>query len=394
MLVFLAPLFDIIFLPFLITLGPIYLVILIRQNFIFSWKRLLSCFFLFFFGLLYLLNSVNTIGLQSSIFFFLCLFLIPIVLRKNLVYSKKLFLFTIFFINLLITFNLTAYLFFGDFSERFNGFSSFAGIIGLKIERPLYLLSNGVNHYSIILASIILVNFIFSNTFLKKDNYKIFFDFYTFIHLVILIFVNDSRGAVLGLLFAVIVTLFFNKKIILTLLPLFPLVVVFIGLSNIFIDNSFLTNIVRDNSTIFSNREGIWAIGIAGLPLQDLYQLFLGTGSSGYINNPIAQEVTIFFSDRGENFGSMHNIYLQFIYEFGLLPLFVLTFGYYSFLNNTSSYNNKKILTPLLAYFFFVSATEATLSFSYLFLPLYFLYFYHFSVIFKIRRSKPIKDEI
>ena len=130
----------------------------------------------------------------------------------------SLFLLIITLINTLI------YLLVGDVSGRFNGISTSAAFLGFNIERPLFYFSNGVNHYGILLGFFIC----FLYLWFKKMNYygsrviRICILTWLLSQFFLLIFIIDSRGALLSIFVGLIFNFFSKSKYMMYSITLFP----------------------------------------------------------------------------------------------------------------------------------------------------------------------------
>lgn len=250
----------------------------------------------------------------------------------------------------------------GPASHTFNGYSTVPNLIGIQVNRFFFPFTGGVNHFGIILG------FCLVATSALKLNYFQGFS-WCFGVLVLFIYV-DSRGAVLG----VIAALLFSKW---KFIPPFiwiitPLVIVALGL---FLLSVADFNFGRENSTLFSQREYLWALGISGLSSMTWLNLFMGYGSNGFMSNDIAVAVSDFFTYRN-NIGSLHNAHLTLLYDYGLLGLILVITIQFKIITNlkycTDEWRN--FVLRCLIYLSITSATETIYSFNYVFILFSFIF--------------------
>ena len=358
---------------FFLPVSLAYFVVLLNSNIRFVRRIKLSAIWLFllsFLGGLFLLNSFYRIGILSSLTLLNVLLTIGLFLSRSVRPQNRIISQLVGFIILGSTLNTFLYIAFGDVSVNFNGYSSLAGLLGYQIERPLFYFSNGVNHYGIILGfSLVLVFCWYRDISASSSSLiSILLKGWMLVHLLLLIFIIDSRGALLGLTGAYFGSKLFGfSRIYNYLLLLVPLLIPLIGiLILVTVTSSF--SFARDGSSLFSHRESVWMIGISGLWELPTTKLIFGSGASGYINYSFGEEIVRFFSDRGNNVGSLHNAYLQLIYKFGLFGVFLFVASYVWVIRRLATRNLLFGLSPLFSYFFIVSATEAILSLGYLFI--------------------------
>lgn len=350
-----------------------YLIFLLNSNIRFVRRIKLSGIWLLllsFLGGLFLVNSFHRIGFLSSLSLLTSLLTIVIFLSRSVPLQNKIINQLVGFIILGSTLNTFLYIAFGDFSGNFNGYASLAGLLGYQLERPLFYFSNGVNHYGVILGFCLVLVFCWyrdlSGSF--SSLIGIFLKGWVVVHLLLLIFIIDSRGAVLGVFGAYFGSKLFGfSRIYNYLLLLIPILIPLIGILILFIVTSSVP-FMRDGSTLFSHRESVWMIGISGLGELPTTKLIFGSGASGYMNYSFGEEIASFFSNRDNNVGSLHNAYLQLIYEFGLFGIFLFVASYVWVLRRLATRNLLFRLSPLFSYFFIVSATEAILSLGYFFI--------------------------
>jgi|GEM_PF-4015757 len=350
-----------------------YLILLLCFNVRFGRSIKLSAIWLLllsFLVALFLANSFYQIGFRSSLTLVVFLSIIALFLSRSVPLQNQITNQLVGFIILVSTLNTFLYIAFGDFSGGFNGYSSWAGLLGYQLERPFFYFSNGVNHYGITLGFSLVLVFCWSRDFLGSSSNLIgvFLKGWMVVHLLLLIFIIDSRGALLGILGAYCGSkLFGPSRIYNYSLLLVPVLIPLIGILLFFTDiqSALLT---RDESSLFSHRESIWMIGINGLSELPTTKLIFGSGASGYLNYSFGEEIVSFFANRDGNVGSLHNAYLQLIFEFGLFGVFLFVVSYVWSIRRLATRNLLCRLSPLFSYFFIVSATEAALSLGYFFI--------------------------
>jgi O-antigen ligase len=196
-------------------------------------------------------------------------------------------------------------------------------------------------------------------------------NFWIVSQLLILILVLDSRGAFLGLSFAYFSSMLFGKyKNYNYLLIFLPILLPIFGIFFLFYGDES-SSFSREGSTLFSHREYLWLAAISGIGDSTLMGAMFGHGSSGYVNFDFGETILYYFEDRGNNnFGSLHNAYLQLFYEFGLTGFLLFLSAYFWLVSKAANLNILHLISPLFSYLFFVASTEAILSLSYYFVVL------------------------
>lgn len=312
--------------------------------------------------------SFAQIGWAASLSFGLFGIFVCLSLHRRYNFQKAMLRQISFFLLIITLINTLIYLFIGDVSGRFNGISTSAAILGFNIERPLFYFSNGVNHYGILLGFFIC----FLYLWFKKMNYygsqviRICVLTWLLCQFFLLIFIIDSRGALLSIVVGIFVHFFFkNPRYVMYAITLIPIGFILLGIF-VYFGNYSIDGVSREGSTLFSHRELIWLIGLNGLTELPLINLLFGSGASGYINYDFGEEIVWFFADRGGNVGSLHNMYLQAIYEYGLLGIFFFISAYIYTIKKLHDKKQLKSVTVLFAYLFTAGGTESVLSLSYL----------------------------
>lgn len=173
----------------------------------------------------------------------------------------------------------------GPASNTFNGYSSIPKLFGIGLNRVFFPFTGGVNHFGITLGFCLIITSTLKLNFLQIILWWVSF-------LVLLTFI-DSRGALLALSAAL---LFYRWSFITPYIWVIVLVaMVALGL---FLLNSNNVIFSRDNSTLFSQREYLWALEISGLNLMTWKDLLTSYGVNGFMSNSIASFVSEFFAYR------------------------------------------------------------------------------------------------
>lgn len=260
--------------------------------------------------------------------------------------------------GLIFTFGLPILIFagllIGPASSTFNGYASIPSLFGLEINRMLFPFTGGVNHFGIVLGFCLAVASAF-----KLNSLQVFT---WWVGVFVLLTLIDSRGAVLALIAAL---LFSKWKFITAYIWLIvPAAMVLVGLTLV-TSNDLILN--RDNSTLFSQREYLWALGISGLSVMTWENFLTGYGVSGFTYNSTASIVTEFFEYRN-TIGSLHNAHLTLIYDYGILGLVLIVFVNLKIIKNLKylTCELRELSYKCLIYTAITSATETIYSFNYI----------------------------
>ena len=250
----------------------------------------------------------------------------------------------------------------GPASSTFNGYSTIPKLIGIDLNRVFFPFTGGVNHFGILLGFCLVV------TSALKLNYLQILVWW--ISVFVLLAFIDSRGAVLALTAALV---FSKSKFINPYVWVFvPVVMVALGMLFVSSGDIYFS---RENSTLFSQREYLWGLGISGLRLMSWDNLLIGYGVNGFMSNSIASIVSEFFAYRN-SIGSLHNAHLTVLYDYGLLGLsliVILNFKLIASLKYLSA-ERRSLSLKCLIFLSISSATETVYSFNYIFILLTFMF--------------------
>lgn len=255
-----------------------------------------------------------------------------------------------------------ASLFFAPPNSSFNGYSTLPNLLGFSVNRVFFPFTGGVNHFGVVLGFCLVVSSSFYLDFLRKIIW--FSGFF-----VLVIFV-DSRGALLALSASLV---FSKVKFFPTAVWIFaPFAMVSIGLFFVLSTDLLLS---RDNSTLFSQREYLWALGIAGLKQMTFGDFLFGYGVNGFMYNKVATNVSNFFAYRN-SIGSLHNAHLTLLYDFGLFGLLLFLAISCKILVNIRCLSGvpRIISVRCFIYLSIASATETVYSFNYILLFMIFIF--------------------
>lgn len=250
----------------------------------------------------------------------------------------------------------------GPASNTFNGYSSIPKLFGIELNRVFFPFTGGVNHFGIKLGFCLIITSTLKLNFLQIIIWWVSF-------LVLLTFI-DSRGALLSLFAAL---LFYRWSFITPYIwVIVPVAMVALGL---FLLNGNNVIFSRDNSTLFSQREYLWALGISGLNLMTWKDLLTSYGVNGFMSNSIASFVSEFFAYRN-SIGSLHNAHLTLLYDFGLLGLILIITLNLKIVTNLKYLTDewRSLSLKCLIYLSITSATETIYSFNYIFILVTFVF--------------------
>lgn len=270
------------------------------------------------------------------------------------------------FYRLILTFGIPlitlAAILLGPAGDTFNGYSTIPKLIGIDLNRVLFPFTGGVNHFGILLGFCLVV------TSALKLNYSQVLVWW--ISVFVLFTFIDSRGALLALTAALV---FSKWKFITPYVWVFvPMVIVALGMFLISYGDIYFS---RENSTLFSQREYFWALGISGLSLMSWDNLLIGYGLNGFMSNSIASIVSEFFAYRN-SIGSLHNAHLTVLYDYGILGLvlvIVLNLKIIASLKYLSE-ERRSLSLKCLIFLSVSSATETVYSFNYILILLTFMF--------------------
>jgi len=319
-------------------------------------------------------NSWEVLGNLSSISVFIFFWLLIILKGKNINLQRNILNQTAIFLILIMFFNFLIYIFLGSVSyDGYANNSTSLEYFGFDVQRPQFLISNGINHYAISLGFFILFILAWRKT--DAQNCKFIYKYRTVLnlllisHFFLLLFFIESRSAIIAIFLSYFGSKLFGKSrwfhYFLTLIPLLvPIVFIYLMIIEVEIET-----LNREGSSFLSYREILWINAVNGINELPIFNLFFGSGSSGYINYSFSDEILFFFENRsGENLGSLHNLYLQMLYEFGLIGIIMFIISYIWIIKKLFDSQVFKNLSAIIIYFFLVSSTEATMSISYLFI--------------------------
>jgi O-antigen ligase len=291
-------------------------------------------------------------GYAASINFslFYILAIISLVNRNLRIVEISSFIVNTFYV--FFFFYLGNLILFGNVAIRPGGPSFFASLFNLEIDRTEIYLSGGINHLGVMIGLLLALAQPFWS--LKGGFFKIAF---CILFITLLLFL-DSRGAVSALIFlAISIFLMRRIKIRFNIFLLIPVVIPILGLG--LFENDIVISLERQGSTLFSQRELIWALGIAGFSDFTFLDFLFGYGENGFLHNVVSSQISDLFAYR-ESFGSMHNGYLALFYDRGLLGLIVyyLMIRRIWFVARSNPHLKGKIYFNFLVYILFIGATE------------------------------------
>lgn len=314
------------------------------------------------FAFLNLSHVLETAGVLASIFYITFYWMIIIVVLLDIdfeVVIKHSFNLILKFgipIIIIATFSL------GSSSDTFNGYSTIPELFGIDLHRTFFLFTGGVNHFGIMLGFCLVITSAFK--------LSIFETVMWWMSALLLVMFIDSRGALL----AIIVALIFSKWRFITpyVWMIAPVVMVALGMLLVGVEDFYLS---REGSTIFSQREYLWALGISGLSVMSWENLLIGYGVNGFMSNSIASIVSTFFEYRN-SIGSLHNAHLTLLYDYGFVGLVLFIFLNLKIILNLKCLSDERrnLSIKCLIFVSITSATETVYSFNYLPILLTFIF--------------------
>lgn len=250
--------------------------------------------------------------------------------------SNKSFLNYVYLNRLLLTYTIFCLL--GSFFSTANpGYNTFLNLIGFDISRFHSIFIDGPNQ----MGMICLIGIINSNIIKNYIKRYITLSFFLFILLLC-----DSRSCLLGL-FVYIISIYLNinKFILFTIL--------LIGVYSFYILLSKF-GISRDvNVSVLSHREQIWFIALNWYSSQSLYQSIIGHGVNSHLISDLYYELNPIFGDRvGDITPTLHNSFLQIIFDLGVYGFFMILFALFA-LNNSSHFILPLIIASLFDNFLY-----------------------------------------
>lgn len=240
------------------------------------------------------------------------------------------------YIALVITFyvfiNLFLYLIFGIQSENYSvnqgnfGLSSLMQLIGLSSPRVMFFFSPGFQSFGFICGVGALLCIIFFFEKLELNQFKQSFFWAIMIIIIILaMMISDSRGAILSLFISVFLYLFNRLKLI-SWKSLILASIIFL-LTFLFTSGS-LTSILYDSAStrgsdsIISGRELIWLFGYDAITTASVYNILFGYGIWGSAISGVSYDYAFIFSEwENPELASLHNMYLQLVFDIGVIGL-------------------------------------------------------------------------
>ena len=361
-LLFFKPLSAIVYV-FIFAFSGLTSVVSIKKNF--TWLDIVIIFTSFiggFFSSFNVLHVYATSGLLAMIFYISFYYMVILIVLLDVRHEKIITTAYQLILKVGLPAIIITGIFFGSVTDTFNGYASIPELFGVEINRVFFPLTGGVNHFGIMVGFCLVVISAF------KLNHLEFFTW--FISIFVLLFFIDSRGAMLALL----CSLFFSKYKFITpyIWVAVPFVMVAFGLFLVGNDGAIFN---RENSTLFSQREYLWALGIAGLNVMTWAELLFGYGVNGFTYNSIASDVTAFFEYR-DTLGSLHNAHLTLLYDYGLFGFILALIINLKIIKNLKNLNFKMrgLSLKCLIYVSITSATETIYSFNYILILLTFIF--------------------
>ncbi|WP_133164211.1 O-antigen ligase family protein [Solimonas fluminis] len=186
---------------------------------------------------------------------------------------------------------------------------------GISINRVLFPMAWGVNNYSVIAGAVLSAGLIYFNK-VRRRNWRA----WVFILVpIICCLLSDSRAALGFAITAAAGVLLTPRLSTFGLLALWML-----SASLLLMTDSLesLTVAARDGQSTFTNREIIWAAGIAEISRFNS-ELIFGYGQFGQFFSGISRLYEMLFKDFGEHpeLISVHNTYLQTVLDVGYVGL-------------------------------------------------------------------------
>ena len=251
-----------------------------------------------------------------------------ILLRKQQLFMRYVFIGLIFYLGVNVIFNLLGMENQTEIYLR-NFDSVMLSMIGIETSRVYYPLSEGINHFGLLGGAGFVMSVTMGISNFKNRSKDIRSWIITILGVSLgfyIILTTDSRGA---LLFAIITTglivfgqLFGNEIVFWFCLLVQPTALLL--RVNIIQNLTFITPLIRSDSDVLSGRGVIWQAGIEHLSTFNWIHL-VGYGLSGQTISGVVEKYNhLFISYINMNRISLHHFGLQTIYDFGYIGLLLV----------------------------------------------------------------------
>jgi len=242
------------------------------------------------------------------------------------------------YIAVVITFyvfiNLFLYLIFGMQSENYSvnqgnfGLSSLMQLIGVNSPRVMFFFSPGFQSFGFVcgIGALLCIIFFFEKLELNQFTQSLFWATMIIV-ITFAMMISDCRGALFSLFISAFLFLFNRLKLI-SWKSLILTSTLFL-ITFLFISGS-LTSIVyesassRGSDSIISGRELIWLFGYDALTNASIYNILFGYGIWGSAISGVSYNYAFIFTEwENPELASLHNMYLQLVFDIGVIGLIV-----------------------------------------------------------------------
>lgn len=220
-------------------------------------------------------------------------------------------------------------------SSHDHGNSVLFGLLGMEVERQIVGIAGNLQSFGYVTGLIGIVIFFSKTSILHKSTSLLFFILPTIMFL-------DVRGTFVFAVLSILGTFFMRNKIVIFSLLLFCVLSFAIIPLGLFLINDFefLQVFKRNDSVLFSVRQIVWTqVALNYNP--DWLNFLFGYGFEGSFVSGISEKYSFLFSNwkRPEMVG-VHNAYLEFLINYGFIPLLALILLFYQLILKSIEYQD------------------------------------------------------